>query len=80
MAATYGSLNQLDRQAENVRKAYELREKVSERERAALHRGKLQLEGDRRSGEGVSGIRAVAADLPKRLFPLPHISDLNLRN
>jgi serine/threonine protein kinase/tetratricopeptide (TPR) repeat protein len=33
MAATYGNLNQPERQAENLRKAYELREKVSERER-----------------------------------------------
>ena len=33
MSAVYGNLNQPERQAENVRKAYELREKVSERER-----------------------------------------------
>jgi eukaryotic-like serine/threonine-protein kinase len=33
LAAMYGNLNQSDRMAENVRKAYELREKVSERER-----------------------------------------------
>jgi eukaryotic-like serine/threonine-protein kinase len=33
MAAVYGNLNQPGRQTENIRKAYELREKVSERER-----------------------------------------------
>ncbi len=33
MSAVYGNLHQPERQAENVRKAYELREKVSERER-----------------------------------------------
>jgi tetratricopeptide (TPR) repeat protein/predicted Ser/Thr protein kinase len=33
ISAVYGNLNQPERQAENVRKAYELREKVSERER-----------------------------------------------
>ena len=33
MAATYGNLSQPERQAENLRKAYELRGKVSERER-----------------------------------------------
>jgi eukaryotic-like serine/threonine-protein kinase len=33
LAATYGNLNQSGRMAENVGKAYELREKVSERER-----------------------------------------------
>ena len=33
MSAVYGNLNQPERQAENVRKAYDLRERVSERER-----------------------------------------------
>jgi tetratricopeptide (TPR) repeat protein len=33
MSAVYGNLNQPERQAENIRKAYQLREKVSERER-----------------------------------------------
>ncbi len=49
MSAVYGNLNQPERQAENVRKAYELREKVSERERL-YHRSKLQLDRDRRFG------------------------------
>ena len=33
LSAVYGNLNQPERQAENIRKAYQLREKVSERER-----------------------------------------------
>jgi serine/threonine protein kinase/tetratricopeptide (TPR) repeat protein len=36
MSVVYGNLNELGRAAENSRKAYELREKVSERERLAI--------------------------------------------
>ena len=36
MAVAYGSLNEAGRAADNARKAYELREKVSERERLAI--------------------------------------------
>ena len=36
MSAVYGNLNDLGRAAENARKAYELREKVSERERFGI--------------------------------------------
>ena len=36
MSAAYGNLNEVGRAAENARKAYELREKVSERERFAI--------------------------------------------
>ena len=36
MAAVYGNLNEVGRAAENARKAYELREKVSERERFSI--------------------------------------------
>jgi class 3 adenylate cyclase/tetratricopeptide (TPR) repeat protein len=36
MSAVYGSLNEVGRAAENARKAYDLREKVSERERFAI--------------------------------------------
>src|SRR5208283_500754 len=36
MSAAYGNLNEPKRAAENVRKAYELREKVSERERLSI--------------------------------------------
>ena len=36
MAVTYGSLNEIGRAAEYARKAYDLREKVSERERFAI--------------------------------------------
>jgi eukaryotic-like serine/threonine-protein kinase len=36
MAATYANLNEVGRSAENARKAYELREKVSERERFSI--------------------------------------------
>src|ERR1019366_10812568 len=36
MAIVYGNLNEVGRAAENARKAYELREKVSERERFSI--------------------------------------------
>ena len=49
---------------ENIRKAYELREKVSEQERLTIETELLPVR-DRRTGKGSSFRRAVAADLPE---------------
>ena len=57
--------------AENIRKAYELRDE-GERAGALLHRVTLLLERDGRVGEGGAGVRAVAADLPGVLLALHH--------
>ena len=65
MSDVYIDLNQGGRAAEYARKAYALREKVSERERFNIE-GKLLLLCDGRAGEGGADLRAVPADLPKR--------------
>ena len=65
IAGVYSNLNEVGRAAENARKAYELRDKVSERERFS-HRGILLPGRDRRAGEGSAGLRTVAADLSAR--------------
>ena len=68
MSADYGNLNEVGRAAENSRKAYELREKVSERERFSIE-GYYYLCDNGRAGEGSADLRAVATDLPKRHLP-----------
>ena len=61
----YSNLNEVGRAREDARKAYELREKVSERERFYIE-ANYYLTRDRRAGEGSEGLRTVAADLPER--------------
>ena len=69
MSGVYCDLNEVGRAAENARKAYDLREKVSERERFYIE-GNYYLYRDGRAGEGGADLRTVAADLPKRRLAL----------
>ena len=55
MANAYGALGETGRAAENARKAYELREKVSGRERFSIEAGLLP-ERNWRAGEGSAGV------------------------
>ena len=62
ISATYANLNEVGRAAENARKAYELREKVSELERFAIETNYYEV-ATGECGEGDAGARTVAADL-----------------
>ena len=75
MSNIYFVPNQLERGVENARKAYRLREKVSERERLAIE-GDYYSDRDGRAGEGSADLRAVAADLPKRLHALHKVGSI----
>ncbi len=75
MAITYSNLGEAGRAAENARKAYELREKVSERERFSIEANYyLNVTGELEKASQT--FRVVAADLPERPFALMRAWDL----
>ena len=63
LSSCYSTLNELERAADNALKAYELRDKVSERERL-LYRDKLLPDCDGGVGKGGADLRNVAANVP----------------
>ena len=69
MASAYGNLNEVGRAAENARKAYELREKVSERERFSIE-ANYYLRATGELEKAAQSLRTVAADLPEGLRAL----------
>ena len=74
MAAIYGNLNEPGRMAENIRKAYELREKVSERER-------LYIEADYyQEGTGELEKAVPAYELWQQTYPRDYALYVHLGN
>ena len=65
MSIVYNELNEVGRAAENARKAYDLREKVSERERFAIE-GSYYMIATGELEKAAQTYRTVAADLPER--------------
>ena len=68
MSVIYGNHQEPERAAENIRKAYELREKVSERERLYIE-ANYYRNGTGELEKAVQALRAVAADLPRDIGP-----------
>ena len=69
IAGIYKNFDQVERAAENARKAYALRTRVSDRERFD-NRVVLLHDRNRRIGESAAGVRNLAAELPAGRYPI----------